>query len=110
MSIDRFVSRHWFALSLVGVHTLLIGAFAWIELDHAWNDMNPTMLVMAALHVGDYPVLHLLDAVGFTNEHMGTYLTVLALVGGMFWFGIGLTIEAVFRVARGTYERTKLAT
>ncbi len=109
MSIDNFIKRHWFALSLVSLHTLLVIAFAWIELDNAWNDMNPTMLVMAALHVGDYPVLHLLDALGFTVEQMGTYLVMLSITGGLFWFGIGLAIESICRAARGFFAPRKLA-
>ena len=37
MSIDSFVSRNWFACLLVALHTLLVGAYGWIELDGAFD-------------------------------------------------------------------------
>ena len=69
MSIDKFIRRHSLACLLAAIHTLLIGAYAWIELNHAWNDQNPTMLVMAALHVGDYPVEAVLHPISDGTEH-----------------------------------------
>jgi hypothetical protein len=89
MSIDRFISRHPFACTLVIIHSLLVGAFACIELNNAWNDENPTMLVMAALHVGDYPVAAVLHPIFDGADRLGTYLATLLVVGGAYWFAIG---------------------
>ena len=100
MSKDRFVSRHWFALSLVALHTLLIAAYAWIELDDAWNDMNPTMLVMAGLHVVDYPIHMLLQPLFQGGDNLGSYLTTLFVLGGAYWFAIGTMLTHVLRTAR----------
>jgi len=100
MSLDQFVSRHRFALALVVLHTLLVGAYAWIELDDAWNDMNPTMLVMAALHVVDYPIHLVLHPVSNNVEHTGTYLAALLVLGGAFWFVLGMLVTYACRAAR----------
>lgn len=103
MNIDRFVHRHWFALTLVAVHTLLIGAYAWIELDHAWNDMNPTMLVMAALHVADYPLLQLLQPIFHNVDRPGTFLAVLLVLGGAYWFALGMLVTCACRGVRNLF-------
>jgi hypothetical protein len=97
MSLDRFVARNWFACTLVLLHTLLIAAWAWIELDDAWNDMNPTMLVMAALHVADYPIHQLLRLIFSPATGTGTVLAATLAFGGLFWFGVGLVAAAVIR-------------
>jgi hypothetical protein len=100
MSTDRFISRHWFACLLVALHTLLVGIYAWIELDHAWNDMNPTMLVMMSLHVVDYPVHQVLRHLISIQESPGTYLAVLLVAGGAFWFALGTGVTYACRSAR----------
>lgn len=100
MSIDQFVGRHRFALALVALHSLLVGAYAWIELDGAWNDMNPTMLVMAALHVVDYPIHLVLHPLINNVEDTGTYLAALLVLGGAFWFVVGLLVTYACRAAR----------
>ena len=100
MSIDRFVSRHWFALLLAALHTILVGAWAWIELDNAWNDMNPTMLVMMALYVVDYPIHLLLRPFIDNVEQTGTYLAATLVLGGAFWFTVGTLISYACRALR----------
>lgn len=100
MSFDRFIGRHWFACLLVALHTLLVGIYAWIELDKAWNDMNPTMLVMMSLYVIDYPIHQLLRPLINGTESTGTYLVVLAILGGAFWFAVGTAVTYVSRGAR----------
>ena len=107
MSIDQFIRRHSLACLLVGIHTLLIGAYAWIELNHAWNDQNPTMLVMAALHVGDYPVAALLHPIFDGTERLGTYLATLLVVGGAYWFGIGTIMTYAWRGIRRLSNRRR---
>ena len=97
MRIERFLQTHWFALMLVGLHALLIGAWAWIELDNAWNDRNPTMLVMAALHLLDYPVHALLKPWIDSVERTGTFLAALFVLGSLYWFIIGSLIALAFR-------------
>jgi hypothetical protein len=97
MSLDRFVARNWFACTLVVLHTLLVALYAWIELDDAWNDMNPTMLVMAALHVVDYPIHQLLRLVISPATGVGTFLAATLVLGGLFWSGVGLVAAAVTR-------------
>jgi hypothetical protein len=100
MSIDQFLNRHRFACFLVALHTLLVGAWAWIELNDAWNDMNPTMLVWVAFRVFDYPIhviLHpLIDNVG----HTGNYLAATLVLGGAYWFAIGTFAAQVSRWVR----------
>jgi hypothetical protein len=49
MSVDHLDAGNWFTCLLVALHTLLVGAYAWIEFYDAWNDMNATMLVMMGL-------------------------------------------------------------
>jgi hypothetical protein len=93
MSIDRFFRRHPLACILVALHTLLVGAYAWIELNHAWNDMDPTMLVMAGLHLADYPIHLLLQPLFDRVDQTGSYLAALLVVGGAYWFAIGAIIE-----------------
>jgi hypothetical protein len=100
MSIDQFVCRHSLACLFVAIHTLLIGAYAWIELNHAWNDQNPTMLVMAALHVGDYPVAAVLHPIFDGTERLGTYLAALLVIGGAYWFCIGTIMTYAWRGIR----------
>lgn len=100
MSIDQFAGRHRFALALVVLHTLLVGIYAWIELDDAWNDMNPTMLVMAALYIVDYPIHVVLRPLINNFEHTGTYLALLLVLGGAFWFVVGMFVTYACRVAR----------
>jgi len=98
MSIDRFLRRNVIGCIFAGIHTLLVLAYAWIELNHAWNDMNPTMLVMAALHLADYPIHVLLAPIIDNTNQLGTYLAVLAVVGGGFWFAIGTFVGQLFRM------------
>ena len=107
MSIDQFIRRHSLACLLAAIHTLLIGAYAWIELNHAWNDQNPTMLVMAALHVGDYPVAALLHPIFDGTERLGTYLATLLIVGGAYWFSIGTVITYAWRGIRRLSNRRR---
>jgi hypothetical protein len=97
MSIDAFVRRNLFPLLLLTLHTVLVGAYAWIELDHAWNDMNPTMLVMAALHVFDYPIHLVLHEFVNMGQQIGTYLATLLVLGGAFWFSVGWLISRACR-------------
>jgi hypothetical protein len=109
MSMDRFIRRHWFACVLVAIHTSLIGAFAWIELNHAWNDQNPTMLVMAALHIADYPIAAALHPLLDGSERLGNYLVTLLIVGGAYWFAIGSLATYAWRgVGRVSVKRRSL--
>lgn len=89
MSIDSLVKRHWFACLLVALHTLLVSAYAWIELDHAWNDMNPTMLVMLAMAKIDYPIHLVLQPFINNQQSIGNYLVATPVLGGAFWFAVG---------------------
>lgn len=109
MNLDRFVRRNWLACMLVVLHTLLVAAWAWIELDNAWNDMNPTMLVMAALHVADYPVHQLLRLVLSPSTGTGTILAATLVLGGLFWFGIGLVAAAIVRWIGRTFASRQLS-
>lgn len=109
MSIDRFISRYWFALTLTGLHTLLVAAWAWIELNDAWNDMNPTMLVMAALHVVDYPIHLVLAPLVNLAQNTGNYLASLLLVGGAFWFVVGSLISFAVRASLHYFASTRAA-
>jgi hypothetical protein len=97
MSIDRFIRRHPLACVLVALHTLLVGAYVWIELNHAWNDMNPTMLVMAGLHLADFPIHLLLHPLFDGVEQTGSYLAALLVIGGAYWFAMGSLIEFAWR-------------
>src|SRR5262245_19820245 len=97
MNIDRFIRRHWFACLLVALHTLLVGAYAWIELDDAWNDMNSTMLVMVAMAKIDYPIHLLLQPLINNQQSTGTYLAALLVLGGAFWFAVGTIVSYVSR-------------
>lgn len=89
MSIERFLNHHWFACFLVALHTLLVGTWVWIELNDAWNDMNPTMLVWFAFRVFDYPVHLILHPFIDNVAQTGTYLAATLVIGGAFWFAIG---------------------
>ena len=99
MSVDRFIARNRMACALFALHTLLIGAYAWIELNHAWNDMNPTMLVMAAFHIFDYPVHLALQPFFAGGQQLGSYLVATLIVGGAFWFAIGWCLSRASLVA-----------
>jgi uncharacterized membrane protein len=98
MNINQFAARNWFAWLLVALHSLLVGAYAWIELDNAWNDMNPTMLVMVGLHVIDYPIHVILQPLIDNVEQTGTYLAATLALGGTFWFGVGSIITFAARM------------
>jgi hypothetical protein len=109
MSIDSFVRRHWFALLLLALHSLLVGAWAWIELDNAWNDMNPTMLVMAAFHIVDYPIHALLQPLIPVAEHTGTYLAAALVLGGAVWFAVGWLMGYAVRESRRFFTSRRVA-
>lgn len=94
MSINRFAKRYWLALLLVGLHTLLIGLWAWIELDDAWNDMNPTMLVQVAFYVADWPIHWVLHPWIDSVARTGTYLAATLALGTLFWFAVGVVLTA----------------
>jgi hypothetical protein len=100
MNINRFITQNWFALSLVSLHTLLVGAWAWIELDGAWNDMNPTMFVMAALYIVDYPIHFVLHPLINQFENTGTYLVATLVAGGTFWYAVGWLFTLFARALR----------
>jgi hypothetical protein len=100
MSIGGFVSRNWFACLLVALHTLLVGAFAWIELNDAWNDMDATALVMAGLYTVDYPIHLVLPPLIDSSQNTGIYLAVLLVLGGAFWFLVGAAVTYLFRAAK----------
>lgn len=97
MSIERFLSRHRFACFLVALHTLLVGAWAWIELNNAWNDTKPTMLVWVAFRMFDYPIHLILHPFIDNVAQTGTYLVATLVLGGAFWFAIGTLASHVFR-------------
>ena len=100
MSIDNFIHRNRLACLLMALHTLLVGAYAWIELNHAWNDMNPTMLVMAAMHVVDYPIHLVLSPFFGAGQQVGSYLFATLILGGIFWFAIGWCLSHAYRTVR----------
>jgi hypothetical protein len=106
MSIDLLVSRHWFACLLVVLHTLLVGVYAWIELDDAWNDMNPTMLVMLAIATIDYPIHLVLQPLINNQQSIGTYLAATLVLGGAFWFAMGTIVTYVCRQMKHTFIRS----
>ncbi len=100
MSIDRLISRNPLACALVLVHTLLWGACVWIELDDAWNDMNPTMAVGMAMYAMDVPI-HWLPRSGFEiKEINGIYAATVLFLGTAMWFTIGMLITLAFRGLR----------
>ena len=96
MSVDRFIAHNRIACTFVAIHTLLIGAYACIELNHAWNDMNPTMLVMAAFHIVDYPIHVVLRPFFAGGQQLGSYLVATLILGGAFWFAIGWCLSRAF--------------
>jgi len=98
MNLQQFAKRNWLACSFVAAHTLLIVLWAWIELDHAWDDMNPTMLVWAALHIADYPLHLALRPLVDITTRTGTYLFVLLIGGGLFWYCIGVLLSVALRL------------
>jgi uncharacterized membrane protein len=110
MIIDRFIRRNWFACLLVTLHTLLVGAYAWIELNDAWNDMNPTLLVMMALYVVDYPIHLALRPLINNAESIGTYLAALFMLGGAFWFIVGTLVTYACRAVRQLFIGGRPAT
>lgn len=81
---------------LLVLHTLLIEAYSLIELEDAWNDMNPTMLVAVAVSIVDRPLIALLGRFVDFQEHPGVFLMALKLLGGLLWFSVGLFLTAVF--------------
>lgn len=99
MSVDRFAKRYWLALLLVALHTLLVGLWAWIELDHAWNDMNATMLVQMAFYVADWPIHWVLRPWIDSVARTGTYLAATLALGTVFWFAVGVAATVSCRAA-----------
>lgn len=89
MSIEHFVRRNWLASLLVGLHAVLVFAWTWIELDDAWNDMNPTMLVWSAFFVVDYPIHWVLNSWIDSVQQTGTYLAAILVLGSIYWFAVG---------------------
>jgi hypothetical protein len=100
MSIDRFVSRNWFAVTLLVSHTLLIAAAAVIEINDAWNDMNPTFLVMLGIYYIDIPLRFVLEPLINTADGPANYLAALMVLGGAFWFVVGTAVTYIVRAAK----------
>lgn len=96
MAFEQFILRHRFASLLVGMHAVLLFVWAWIELDGAWNDMNPTMLVWAAFYVVDYPIHWALNPWVDSTQQTGTYLVLVLLFGSVYWFAIGSLVARAF--------------
>jgi hypothetical protein len=102
MSIDRFISRNPLACALVVLHTLLLGVCVWIQLDGAWNDMNPTMVVGMAMYGMDAPIHWMLGSWLDMKELPGTYATALLVLGTALWFIIGTLLTLAYRGLRRT--------
>jgi hypothetical protein len=108
MTTEKFFRRHWFATLLVLLHALLVLTWAWIELDGAWNDMNPTMLVWSAFLVIDYPI-HLILAPYIDNVHRtGTYLAADLALGSLYWFAIGSVLAYACRALHRLWAEVQL--
>jgi hypothetical protein len=81
-------------LILVALHTLLITLAAVIESLSAWDDMSPTMLVMFAIYIFDYPIHYVFRLLGVCPNQIGLwYAAQLVATGGMLWFGVGLLLK-----------------
>ena len=91
------------------MHALLVRAWAWIELDNAWNDMNPTMLVTMALYVVDYPIHWVLRLLIDNVQRTGTYLTATLVLGTLFWFAVGELLTLACRGIRRISVRRRPA-
>ncbi len=84
----------WIPLVLVALHTLLITAAAVIDSLSAWDDMSPTMLIMFAIYVFDYPIHYVFRLLGLFPSQIGLwYAAQLVATGGLLWFGVGLLMR-----------------
>jgi hypothetical protein len=87
-------SRLRLPLILASLHTLLATVAGAIEFASAWDDMNPTMLVMLAIMAVDYPIHQAFMHAGlFPNDRTAWYPTQLVFTGALLWFTVGCALQ-----------------
>jgi drug/metabolite transporter (DMT)-like permease len=89
----------WLPLAIVALHTILYSIAAVIDYAAAWDDMSPTMLVLFAMYIFDYPVHAVYKYLGLfpTNElDRLWYAAQLVLIGGLLWLLFGIILQVVW--------------
>jgi len=86
----------WLPLVFATLHTILITIASAIEYASAWDDMNPTLLVMIAAYFFDFPIHAAYRHLGLLPEGPALwYFAQLIVTGGLMWFGVGLLLKMV---------------
>ena len=85
----------WLPLAILALHTILYSIVAVIDFAAAWDDMSPTMLVLFAVYIIDYPVHAVYEYLGlFPNgPDRLWYAAQLVLIGGLLWFLFGFILQ-----------------
>jgi hypothetical protein len=110
LSVDHFLGRHWLACLLLALHTVLIAAVGWVQLDNGWDDMNPTFLLLLGFQSIDAPIHWLLRPLIDVGQLPGTYLAATMVLGGLFWFALGSLLSFVGRGLRHLLGRSRQVT
>lgn len=100
MSDDRKrVQRYRVSFWMVAIHSFMILLLGFVTGSSALNDQSPLMLLPVVLYIADYPV-HMLLQQFVTMSQSAGYLTLVLLLGGVYWFLIGMIVRALFVTAR----------
>ena len=104
----------WLPLAIVALHTILYSIAAVIDCAGAWDDMSPTMLVLFAIYIFDYPVHAVYKYLGLFPNALDDrlwYAAQLVLVGGLLWLVFGWILQvlgsSLAGVVRSTHARLR---
>lgn len=100
--------RFWLPLTLTAFHTVLVTIASAIEYASAWDDMSPTMLVMMAGYILDFPIHFAFMQLQFAPrlERLEFwYLAQLVVTGGLLWFGVGLLLKMFLSVLKMLFPK-----
>ena len=88
----------WLPLAIVALHTILYSVAAVIDYAAAWDDMSPTMLVLFAMYIFDFPVHAVYTYLGLfptdESDHLW-YMAQLVIIGGLLWLLFGFILQVV---------------
>ena len=98
----------WFPLAFATLHTILFTIVAVIDYTSAWDDMSPTMLVLFAVYIVDYPIHWAYTYLGlFPNGLELWYGAQLVVAGGLLWLGVGMLLQMVWSALSNMIRRIK---
>jgi hypothetical protein len=98
--------RFWLPLILTAFHTVLVTIASAIEYASAWDDMSPTMLVLMAAYILDFPIHFAFRQFAPRLEGLELwYLAQLVVTGGLLWFGVGLLLKMILSVLKMLFPK-----